>query len=183
MFIPEKISMKLKWVLLVLSGAALITIVWISVFFQSSLSVIPTSAQAQENLTQENSTSTSDRFRTGLLLINQVNQAGYERSRDSLVDIAPDFIRLGIEFPYGDVLSRPGLDLRLRQIATVADLTALGNAQPQLRFHIEGALNVGCTREEIVELITQMSVYAGFPKAANAMVVAREVFQALDTQS
>jgi len=79
--------------------------------------------------------------------------------------------------------SRPGLDLKLRQIATVAALTALGNAQPQLKFHIQGALNVGCTRQEIIELITQMSVYAGFPKAANAMVVAREVFQELDAQS
>lgn len=174
--------MKLKRVLLVLIAATLITIVWISNSFQSGLSVGSTSAVAQENLSQE-LTTTPDRFRTSLLLINQVNQAEYERSRDSLVDIAPDFIRLGIEFPYGDVLSRPGLDLKLRQIATVAALTALGNAQPQLRFHIEGALNVGCTREEIVELITQMSVYARFPKAANAMVVARKVFQALDTQS
>lgn len=170
--------MKLKRVLLVLISATLITIVWISVSFQSSLSVVPASALAQEN-----STPTSDRFQTGLSLINQVNQTGYERSRDSLVDIAPDFIRLGIEFPYGDVLSRPGLDLKLRQIATVAALTALGNAQAQFRSHIEGALNVGCTREEIVELITQMSVYAGFPKAANAMVVASEVFQELDVQS
>jgi 4-carboxymuconolactone decarboxylase len=175
--------MTLKRVLLVLIAATLITIVWISVSFQSSLSVIPASALAQENITQENSTPTFDRFQTGLSLINQVNQVGYERSRDSLVDIAPDFIRLGIEFPYGDVLSRPGLDLKLRQIATVAALTALGNAQPQLRFHIEGALNVGCTRQEIVELITQMSVYAGFPKAANAMVVAREVFQESDAQN
>ena len=88
-----------------------------------------------------------------------------------------------IGVPYGDVLSRPGLDLRLRQIATVAALTALGNVQAQLRFHIEGALNVGCTREEIVELITQMSVYAEFPKAANAIVVAREVFQEFDVQN
>ncbi len=134
-------------------------------------------------MAQENPLTTTDRFQTGLSLINQVNQAGFERSRNSLVDIAPDFIRLGIEFPYGDVLSRPGLDLKLRQIATVAALTALGNAQPQLKFHIQGALNVGCTRQEIIELITQMSVYAGFPKAANAMVVAREVFQELDAQS
>jgi 4-carboxymuconolactone decarboxylase len=174
--------MKLKRVLLILVSVALITIFWVGNSFQSGLSVGSMSALAQENLTQ-GSTTTPDRFQTGLSLINKVNQAGYERSRDSLVDIAPDFIRLGIEFPYGDVLSRPGLDLKLRQIATVAALTALGDTQPQLRFHIEGALNVGCTREEIVELITQMSVYAGFPKAANAMVVAREVFQELDGQS
>ncbi|WP_446387854.1 carboxymuconolactone decarboxylase family protein [Coleofasciculus sp. B1-GNL1-01] len=115
-------------------------------------------------------------------MIEQVNQAGYERSRDSLRDISPDLMRFAIEFGYGDVLSRPGLDIKLRQIATVAALTVLGDAQPQLKFHIQGALNVGCTRQEIIELITQMSVYAGFPKAINAMVVARDVFQELDVQ-
>ncbi|NJN56624.1 MAG: carboxymuconolactone decarboxylase family protein [Leptolyngbyaceae cyanobacterium SL_5_9] len=165
-------------VLLILIGITLTVILSVSGSFKPNLNVVSTGALAQEN-----PTATIDRFQTGLLLINQVNPTGYERSRDSLVDIAPDFIRLGIEFPYGDVLSRPGLDLKLRQIATVAALTALGTAQPQLRFHIEGALNVGCTREEIIELITQMSVYAGFPKAANAMIVAREVFQELDAQS
>ncbi|WP_316429746.1 hypothetical protein [Leptolyngbya sp. NK1-12] len=91
--------MKLKRVLLVLIGATLITIVWIGDFFRSIPSIGSTIAVAQENLTQENSITTPDRFQTGLLLINQVNQVGYERSRDSLVDIAPDFIRLGIEFP------------------------------------------------------------------------------------
>lgn len=171
-------EMKLKRVLAILISTVLITIIWIGGSFKSSLSVVPASTLAQES-----PLTTTDRFQTGLSLINQVNQAGYERSRNSLGDIAPDFIRLGIEFPYGDVLSRPGLDLKLRQIATVAALTALGNAQPQLKFHIQGALNVGCTRQEIIELITQMSVYAGFPKAANAMVVAREVFQELDAQS
>ncbi len=126
-------QMKLKRVLAILIGTALITLVWIGGSFKSSLSVVPTSALAQEN-----PLTTTDRFQTGLSLINQVNQAGYERSRNSLVDIAPDFIRLGIEFPYGDVLSRPGLDLKLRQIATVAALTALGNAQPQLNFTFKG---------------------------------------------
>ncbi|NJR60862.1 MAG: hypothetical protein HC769_19775 [Cyanobacteria bacterium CRU_2_1] len=80
--------MKLKWVLLVLIGAALITIVWIGDSFQPSLSVGSTSAVAQENLSQE-LTTTPARFQIGLSLINQVNQAGYERSRDSLVDKSP----------------------------------------------------------------------------------------------
>lgn len=171
-------SMKLKQILVILMSIALMAIVWIDGSFKSNLSAIPASVSDQEN-----SIATTNRFQTGLSLIKQVNQAGYERSRNSVVDIAPDFIRLGIEFPYGDVLSRPGLDLKLRQIATVAALTTLGNTQPQLKFHIQGALNVGCTRQEIIELITQMSVYAGFPKAANAMIVAKEVFQELDTQS
>jgi 4-carboxymuconolactone decarboxylase len=73
-------------------------------------------------------------------------------------------------------MSRPGLDLRSRQFATIAALTALGNAQPQLKVHITGALNVGCTPQEIVEVILQMAVFAGFPAAINALTVAREVF-------
>jgi 4-carboxymuconolactone decarboxylase len=85
-----------------------------------------------------------------------------------------------VEFPYGDIYSRSGLDLKYREIATVAALTALGNAQPQLQSHIEGALNVGCTREEIIEVIIQMAVYAGFPAAINGVTAAKEVFKKLD---
>src|SRR5205085_1763749 len=96
---------------------------------------------------------------------------------DSLRGIAPDLAEWIIDFSYGDVMSRPGLDLRSRQFATIAALTALGNAQPQLKVHIEGALNVGCTQQEIVEVILQMAVYAGFPAAINALDVAREVFK------
>ena len=169
--------MKLQRVLAILISTALITSIWIGGGFKSSLNVVPESALAQED-----AIANPNRFQTGLSLIEQVNQAGYERSRDSLRDISPDLMRFAIEFGYGDVLSRPGLDIKLRQIATVAALTVLGDAQPQLKFHIQGALNVGCTRQEIIELITQMSVYAGFPKAINAMVVARDVFQELDVQ-
>jgi 4-carboxymuconolactone decarboxylase len=70
--------------------------------------------------------------------------------------------------------------LKSREIATVAALTALGNAQPQLKVHIHGALNVGCTREEVVEVILQMAVYAGFPAALNGVMAAKEVFQERD---
>lgn len=85
-----------------------------------------------------------------------------------------------IEFPFGDIYSRPGLDLKSREIATVAALTTLGNAEPQLKAHIDGALNVGCTRTEIVEVIIQMAVYAGFPAALRAMNAAATVFEERD---
>ena len=100
-----------------------------------------------------------------------------ERVIESLKDIAPDLGRYTIEFPFGDVYSRQGLDLKSREIATIAALTALGNAQPQLKVHIHGALNVGCTREEVIEVVIQMSVYAGFPAALNGMFAAKEVFK------
>jgi 4-carboxymuconolactone decarboxylase len=94
----------------------------------------------------------------------------------SLADIAPDFARYLIEFPFGDIYSRPGLDLRAREIATIAALTAMGNASPQLKVHIEAGLNVGLRREEIVEIMMQMAVYAGFPAALNGLFAAKEIF-------
>ncbi len=81
-----------------------------------------------------------------------------------------------IEFPFGDIYSRPGLDLRAREIATIAALTALGNASPQLKVHIEAGLNVGLSRDEITEVIMQMAVYAGFPAALNGLFAAKEIF-------
>jgi len=58
----------------------------------------------------------------------------------------------------------------------VAALTAMGNAAPQLKVHIHGARNVGCSRQEIVEVIMQMAVYAGFPAALNGLFAAKEIF-------
>lgn len=95
---------------------------------------------------------------------------------DALADIAPDFAGYLFEYPFGDIYSRPGLDLRAREIATIAALTAMGNAAPQLKVHIEAGLNVGLQREEIVEILMQMSVYAGFPAALNGLFAAKEVF-------
>lgn len=106
----------------------------------------------------------------------EIDGHGGQKVIDSLADIAPDFGRYVIEFPFGDIYSRPGLDLRGREIATVAALTALGNATPQLKVHIQAALNVGLTRQEIVETIMQMAVYAGFPAALNGLFAAKEVF-------
>ena len=80
------------------------------------------------------------------------------------------------ELAFGEIYSRPGLDLKTRQMLTIASLVTLGNAPLQLKSHIKGALNVGCTQQEIVEVILQMAIYAGFPAAMNAMYAAKEVF-------
>ena len=65
----------------------------------------------------------------------------------------------------------------------VAALSAMGTARPQLKVHIHGALNVGCTREEVIEIMIQMAVYAGFPAALNGMFVAKEVFDERDADN
>jgi 4-carboxymuconolactone decarboxylase len=122
-----------------------------------------------------------DRYERGWKKINEIDSDAGDRLLDGLRDIAPDFARYCIEFPFGDILSRPELDLKSREIAVVAALTALGNATPQLKFHIHGALNVGWTRQEVTEVIMQMAVYAGFPSALNGLSAAKEVFQERDS--
>ncbi|WP_332821976.1 carboxymuconolactone decarboxylase family protein [Pseudomonas sp.] len=117
-----------------------------------------------------------NRYELGLAKLREIDGEAGERVLDSLSDIAPDFARYLIEFPFGDIYCRPGLDLKSREIAVVAALTAMGNAAPQLKVHIQGALNVGVSREEMVETIMQMAVYAGFPAALNGLAVAKEVF-------
>ncbi|PLL40807.1 4-carboxymuconolactone decarboxylase [Klebsiella michiganensis] len=121
---------------------------------------------------------TGERYTIGREMLQRVDGKGGDAVVNSLKDIAPDFARYLIEFPFGDIYARPGLDLRSREIATIAALTALGNAAPQLKVHIAAGLNVGLTQEEITEVIMQMAVYAGFPAALNGLFAAKEVFAA-----
>jgi 4-carboxymuconolactone decarboxylase len=118
----------------------------------------------------------NERYIRGSQRLAEVDGDGGQHVIDALKDVAPDLARYVIEFGFGDVYSRPGLDLRTRELATVAGLAALGHAQPQLRVHVNGALNVGCTPAEIVEVIIQMALYAGFPAALNAAFTAKQVF-------
>ncbi|MBC3949675.1 carboxymuconolactone decarboxylase family protein [Pseudomonas sp. DOAB1069] len=123
----------------------------------------------------------NERYARGLAKLREIDGQAGENVIESLKDIAPDFARLLIEFPFGDIYSRPGLDLRSRELAVVAALTAMGNAAPQLKVHIHGARNVGCTEQEIIEIIMQMAVYAGFPAALNGLFAAKEVFAQHDS--
>lgn len=116
------------------------------------------------------------RFERGAAKLAEVDGQAGQNVIDALQDIAPDFANYVIEFPFGDIYSRDGLNLRDRQIATIAALAALGNAQPQLKIHIQAGLNVGLTRQEITEVLMQMAVYAGFPAALNGLFAAKEVF-------
>jgi 4-carboxymuconolactone decarboxylase len=121
-----------------------------------------------------------DRYQRGWEKLKEVDGEAGERVIESLKDIAPDFARYLIEFPFGDIYARPGLDLKSRELAVVAALTSLGNATPQLKVHIQGALNVGWSRQEVIEVIMQMAIYAGFPAALNGLFAAKEVFRERD---
>lgn len=86
-----------------------------------------------------------------------------------------------IEWAYGHHYARPGLDLKTRQLCTVAALSAMGGGTgPQLRVNVAHALAAGASRTEITEAIWQMAVYGGMPAAINGLNAAAEVFAAAD---
>lgn len=180
-----------------------------------------------------------DRHDIGLAALEKLGGPDAAAPILAAADVAPDLVRFAIDFAFGEVLSRPGLDLRTRELCTVAALSALGHA-PQLKWHAEAALSVGAhqgevdevkriarahvrpdgggvtgqgpldpmtrelatvalltalgtqpaalknhlraalaagaTREQIVHVLEQMAVYAGFPAALNGVAAAREVF-------
>ena len=119
---------------------------------------------------------TETRLERGRRMLDRIDGQAGQNVIDALQDIAPDFADYLFEYPFGDIMSRPGLGLREREIATVAALCALGTAPNQLKVHIQAALNCGVSRDEIVEILMQMSVYAGFPAALNGLAVAKQVF-------
>ena len=123
---------------------------------------------------------TSDRLEKGKQKLREVLGETGEQLVTDLEDICPDLGRYVTEYGFADIYSRRGLDLRTRELAAVAALTALGHPRPQLKLHINGALNVGCTRAEVVEVILQMTMYGGFPVAVNGMSAARDVFRERD---
>jgi len=127
-------------------------------------------------MTTQQRASQETRLERGRRALDAIDGRAGRNVVEALADIAPDFATYLFEFPFGDIYSRPGLSLRDREIATIAALAAMGTAQPQLKVHIEAGLNVGLTQEEIVEVLMQMAVYAGFPAALNAIFAAKETF-------
>jgi len=119
----------------------------------------------------------NSRYAKGMETLNKTTQGEGQTVVDSLENIAPELGKWIVEHAYGDVISRPVLDPQKRQLATVAALAALGTASPQLKVHINGALNVGCSAEEIREVMYLMSVYAGFPAALNGISALTEVLK------
>lgn len=119
------------------------------------------------------------RYEKGKKSLESIQNRSVEEIFRELDDIAPDLSRFVVEYPYSEIYTREELDLKTREICTVSALTVLGTI-PQLKEHINAALNVGNTPTEIVEIIMQMSAYCGFPKSINAMMAAKEVFKERD---
>lgn len=118
----------------------------------------------------------TERYLQGEKALNQVTMSDGQQVIEGLKDISPDLGRYIVEFAYGDVIAREGLTLQERELSTIAMLGAMKGCEPQLKVHIQGCLNVGCTKDQITETLLQLAVYAGFPAAINAMNAAKEVF-------
>src|SRR4029450_2148511 len=116
---------------------------------------------------------------TGQALRHRVFGAPASGAKSPTQELAPDLGRISDEVLFGQVWSRPGLELPHRSMITIAALTALGR-EPELTGASGGGLNVGLTREQIVEIILQLAFYAGQPAAHAGFRAAKEVFDQLD---
>jgi 4-carboxymuconolactone decarboxylase len=116
------------------------------------------------------------KYKKGLKLLNQLHGEHTGKAIvQSMQDICPDYVNMTIEFGFADIFARPGLDLLTRELIVIASCVTLGHAMPQLKAHIEAAIEVGATKEQIVETILQMAPYAGFPAVTNAFTIAKDV--------
>ncbi|MEP9350435.1 carboxymuconolactone decarboxylase family protein [Xanthobacter sp. KR7-225] len=120
----------------------------------------------------------SQRYARGMATLMAWSQKGPDAVTGPIAKVSPDLARWVVEVAYGDLLSRDGLSYQMRDLAIVSMLTAAGNRADALRFHIEAALRHGVTKDQLIEAITQLSVYAGFPAALNAFGVANATFKA-----
>jgi len=119
-----------------------------------------------------------DRFKRGMKVLTTIDGDSGQKVIDSLADISPELGHHIVAWAFGDIYDRPGLVPRDRQLITLGMLTALGGCEPQLEVHVNAALNVGLTPEEISEVFLHSAVYCGMPKALNATFVAKKVFTA-----
>jgi 4-carboxymuconolactone decarboxylase len=115
------------------------------------------------------------RLEKGKEILNKLDENNTERIKNLLSDISEDFSNFLIE-SFGDVFTRPHLDLKTRELLTIASLTTLGYAGDRLKTHFKGALNIGVSKDEIIETIIQMIPYVGFPATVNALLILKEVF-------
>lgn len=118
-----------------------------------------------------------DRYEKGLKTMREHLGEATDAYINNISEIAPFFAKVNVEFAFGDLYGHESVvDQKTRELATIAALTVQGFSITQLKVHIKAGLNNGATKEEIVEIITQMIAYCGFPAATNAILAAKDVF-------
>jgi 4-carboxymuconolactone decarboxylase len=119
-----------------------------------------------------------EQYEHGLRVLREIDGEAGQRVVDALADISPELGHQVVAWAFGEMYARPALPPRDRQLLTLGMLTALGGAEPQLEVHVNAALNVGLSPEEIIEAFLHAAVYCGMPRALNATFVAKKVFAA-----
>jgi 4-carboxymuconolactone decarboxylase len=120
----------------------------------------------------------NETYRRGLELLEKLHggQAGAAMVAE-MKEICPDFATMSIEWAIGGIMARPGLDLLTRELILVASCVTMGNAAPQLRAHMASAAKLGASREKMIEVILQLTFYAGGPAVRNALMLIPEVYR------
>lgn len=116
------------------------------------------------------------RYKKGINNLDKIDGKAGKMVINSLRDISPETGQFIIEFAFGDIYERKILNLKQREMITLSSLLTQGDTHNQLIVHINGALNVGLTQNEIIEIFIQCIPYVGFPKVLNAISTAKEVF-------
>ena len=122
-----------------------------------------------------------DLYQKGIKTIQELTAAPDENPTGAMdigaafKDIAPDLSKYVVEFAFGEIYSRPGLDNKQKVLTTITALVAQG--KPQIGMHIKTGLTVGLTPEEIIGCIMHLIPYTGFPSVLNALTVAKDIFQ------
>ena len=126
----------------------------------------------------------SERYRKGLVEMRRhLGTPEADQYLAKINEISSEFAKVNVEFPFGELYPREVLDDKTRELCAVTALTVLGHALPELRVHVKAALNCGASREEIVEVVTQMIAYCGFPAATNALLTVKESFEQIDAET
>jgi 4-carboxymuconolactone decarboxylase len=133
-------------------------------------------AAQKEKTMSEDEMARAERFASGKEVLDAIHDDAGHQVIDSLADIAPELGHQIVAWGYGDVYARPDLEPQQRQLVTLGILTALGGSEAQLEVHVGASLNVGLLPQQIIEVFLHSSVYCGFPRALNAVGVARKVF-------
>jgi 4-carboxymuconolactone decarboxylase len=110
----------------------------------------------------------TDPYRVALDVLARTG-TGQNDLRNRAAEVAPDFVRLALGFTYGEILARPGLDLKLRLLVAVAIHATSGTSDGQLRSQVAAALHLGWSKAELVEVLIQAAAHAGIPAALDAL--------------
>lgn len=120
----------------------------------------------------------TDRYEKGMKVMREHLGPKADEYVEAIREVAPLFAKVNVESAFGDIYGDENsvLDKKTKELCTIAALTVQGFSIPQLKLHIEAAMRVGATQAEIVEVITQMINYCGFPAATNAILAVKDFF-------